>query len=152
MNNLLKKLRIDAEVSPVEYKPRKHSYNISKLVHSNSKELSGNEGSYANIKKDSGSEDEDKKPADSCYLKYKWIWESYKRIDEYEHEIEKKIDIGEVIASHSNDAILVFISMTIPKIQQDPALYLILLYVLSDIKPPCILIRGNQTNVITMYN
>lgn len=153
MNNLLKKLRIDAEVSPVEYTPKKHSCNISSFYRTNSRGGSSGNEEDLNAKKDPSTGEEKKlPPLEYCYRKYKWIWESYSRVDEFEHEIEKKIDIGEVIAEQSNDAALVFISMTIPKIQQDPALYLILLYVLSNIKPPCVLIRGNQTNVITMYN
>jgi len=74
-------------------------------------------------------------------------------------ELEKKksktlrhIRLQELLQKHSKDAALIFITLPLPKDIRSPALYLAWLDEITKNLPPIVLIRGNQTSVLTFYS
>ena len=78
------------------------------------------------------------------------------RLDDDEVEDQKvlrMIRIGEMVREHSKEAKLIVLSLPVSK--QDvtsPLMYMSWMELLSADLPPVLLVRGNQTNVLTFYS
>lgn len=60
--------------------------------------------------------------------------------------------VHELLLEHSRDATLVVMTLPMPKKSRSAALYLAWLEMLTKDLPPCLLVRGNQTSVLTFYS
>ena len=88
--------------------------------------------------------------------------ESFKKLRNGEHISEeevldkktlRQIRLGELVKEHSHDAKLIVLTLPIPKKAVVTSLtYMSWLEVLSSDLPPVLLIRGNQTSVLTFYS
>ncbi|XP_051884008.1 solute carrier family 12 member 3 isoform X1 [Pristis pectinata] len=65
----------------------------------------------------------------------------------------RQVKLNEILLDYSRDAALIIITMPIARKEKSPsALYLAWLETLSqDLRPPVVLVRGNQQNVLTFY-
>ena len=74
--------------------------------------------------------------------------------DEIEDQkVLRMIRNGEMVREHSRDAKLVIISLPVSKqVVTSPLMYMSWLEVLSADLPPVLMVRGNQTNVLTFYS
>ena len=65
----------------------------------------------------------------------------------------RQIRIGELLHEHSTEAKLIVLTLPIPKRSVlTPLMYMSWLEVLTANLPPTLLIRGNQTSVLTVYS
>uniref|UniRef100_A0A8C7I6K9 Solute carrier family 12 member 3 n=1 Tax=Oncorhynchus kisutch TaxID=8019 RepID=A0A8C7I6K9_ONCKI len=69
------------------------------------------------------------------------------------HQTLRQIRLNEVLQDYSRDAAIIFVTMPVGRRGQCPsALYMAWLETLSrDLRPPVLLVRGNQENVLTFY-
>ncbi|XP_031563639.1 solute carrier family 12 member 2-like, partial [Actinia tenebrosa] len=67
--------------------------------------------------------------------------------------ILRHIRIGELVRKHSKDARLIVMTLPVPKVEiMSCMMYMSWLEVLSADLPPVLLVRGNQTSVLTFYS
>ena len=87
--------------------------------------------------------------------------DAFKKLRNGEHLVEEALDkktlrqirLGELVREHSHDAKLIVLTLPIPKKAIVTSLmYMSWLEVLSSDLPPVLLIRGNQTSVLTFYS
>jgi hypothetical protein len=64
----------------------------------------------------------------------------------------RQIRIGQLLRQHSKDARLIVMTLPVPKLgMMSTMMYMSWLEVLSADLPPVLLVRGNQTSVLTFY-
>ena len=88
--------------------------------------------------------------------------EAFKKLRKGEHlgedqvldkKTQRQIRLGELVKEHSHDAKLIVLTLPIPnKAVVTSLMYMSWLEVLSSDLPPVLLIRGNQTSVLTFYS
>lgn len=88
--------------------------------------------------------------------------EAFKKLRKGEHlgedqvldkKTQRQIRLGELVKEHSHDAKLIVLTLPIPnKTVVTSLMYMSWLEVLSSDLPPVLLIRGNQTSVLTFYS
>ncbi|CAB1323261.1 unnamed protein product [Coregonus sp. 'balchen'] len=78
---------------------------------------------------------------------------SDKEIETNKPKTLRQIRLNEVLQDYSRDAAIIFVTMPVGRRGQCPsALYMAWLETLSrDLRPPVLLVRGNQENVLTFY-
>ena len=63
----------------------------------------------------------------------------------------RHIRLGELLKEHSKDASLIVMTLPVPSEAVEPTMYMSWLEMMTKDLPPILLIRGNQTNVLTFY-
>ncbi|KAI1712835.1 solute carrier family 12 domain-containing protein [Ditylenchus destructor] len=99
-------------------------------------------------------------------LKFNKISKQWKTADENQHEalitdeelqIHKKrtyrqLLTRQLLIQHSHDASLVVVTLPVPREGISSCLYMTWLELITSNLPPCLLVRGNQTSVLTFYS
>ena len=72
---------------------------------------------------------------------------------EQKEKTNRHLRLSELLQEHSGEAEMIFLTLTLPRRGQVPApLYLAWLDIMTRDLPPTLLIRGNQTSVLTFYS
>jgi len=67
------------------------------------------------------------------------------------YTISRWLRVGELIREHSSKAMMLFVTLPLPKLRTDEFVYMALLENLSADLPPTVLMRGANVNVLTYY-
>lgn len=142
-----------------------HSWKDCKLrifTPASSRNIQNNEVRMANLLKkfriDFSSIEEvhgiDKPPSKECveeFLKLP-IRSEFEGGMQLDKRVLRQIRIGQLVRQHSKDARLIVMTLPVPKIEMmSSMMYMSWLEVLSADLPPVLLVRGNQTSVLTFY-
>ncbi|XP_016125715.1 solute carrier family 12 member 3-like [Sinocyclocheilus grahami] len=94
----------------------------------------------------------DGEEADRTTKEFSWMV-SDEEMETFRTKSFRQIRLNEVIQDYSRDAALIIVTMPMARRGACPsALYLAWLEIVSrDLRPPVLLVRGNQENVLTMY-
>ncbi|KAI7802364.1 solute carrier family 12 member 3 [Triplophysa rosa] len=90
--------------------------------------------------------------ADETTKDYPWMVSDYE-VEKFKAKSLRQIRLSEVIQDYSRDAALIVVTMPVGRRGACPsALYMAWLESVSrDLRPPVLLVRGNQENVLTLY-
>lgn len=97
----------------------------------------------------------DKPPSKECieeFLKLP-IRSEFEEGMQLDKRVLRQIRIGQLVRQHSKDARLIVMTLPVPKVEMmSSMMYMSWLEVLSANLPPVLLVRGNQTSVLTFYS